>query len=405
MTFPVHDGTAFDFTAVWDKTANTFGRSVDSQLWPALMRQSPILAMIPRFTVDHTVFEWESAQEPTRTYTEANSGSTTVDGSGSGTALVVTSSAGLEAGMLLKNASRATPIGTYGFDEVMLVTAVSSTTLTVQRDYTYCNSGTGSTAHALTDVFEVIGVAKEEGSVPNANKYKDVVLAQNYTQVMDFYLTVTGSQAASRRLLAADNLAAQTKMGVAKLANEMESLFLYGNSNPTTAAGSDSQVRTSKGFAHFITASATNNVDYSTRVVTQPALDSLFAEIIENNTDPMDKFIIVCHPERAREISHFGDEFIRISQSENEWGREIITFKSDLGIRAPIHWTLNCSKSDLFVINLNKVGIAEYRPWMQTEVVYSDDMVDAWRQRVLGEYGFKVVDGCYSHAAMSYLTW
>ena len=396
---------ATDYTATWDKTANTFGRSVDSQLWPALMARSPLIAYLPRFTVDHTVFEWETQNEPTRLYTEANDGSTDIEGSATGTT-VVFSAGPVEPGMLLKNASKATPIGSYGIDEVMLVTAVSGLSCTVKRDYQNIGltPGQGSTAHALTNVFECIGYAKEEGSGPGANRYRDVTLASNYTQLMDFHLNVTGSQMASKRLLPADNLAAQTKLGVEKLANEMESMFLYGALNSGANGGNDSYVRTSKGFQQFINGSG-SNVDYATKVVTAPALDARFAAIIDDNTDPTDKFIIACHPSRAREMSHFGEDIVRTTQNETVWGREIKTFKSDLGIEADILWTLNCSKSDLFIINLNKVGIAEYRPWMQTEVTYSDDMVDAWRQRVLGEYGFKVVDGLYSHAALQYLTW
>ncbi len=395
---------ATDLTATYDKTANTFGRSVDSKLWPALMAKSPLLTMLPRFTVDHTKYEWETQNEPTRLYTEASSGSTTIDGSGTLTALVVTSAAGLEEGMLLRNTSRATPVGTYGVDEIMLVTTVSSTTLTVYRDYQNQNAGTGSTAHALADIFEVIGNAKEEGSSPDANKYRDVTLAENYTQIMDFYLNATGSQMASKRLIPADNMAAQTAMGVTKLANEMESMFLYGALNSGANAGSDSYVRTTKGLQQYIAASG-SNLDYSTKVVTAPALDARFAAIIDDKTDPSDPFKIVCHPSRAREMSHFGEDIVRTTQETTQWGRSIQTFKSDLGIEADIIWTLNCSKSDLFIIDMAKVGIAVYRPWKQAQVTYESDLVDAYRQRVLGEHGVKVVDGLYSHAGLGYLTW
>jgi hypothetical protein len=96
---------------------------------------------------------------------------------------------------------------------------------------------------------------------------------------------------------------------------------------------------------------------------------------------------------------------VRTTQTDTVWGRDIQTFKSDLGVQADIIWTLNCSKSDLFIVNLNKVSIAEFRPWKQAEWTYDTDGVDAWRQRTLGEYGFKVVDGLYSHAALGYLTW
>jgi hypothetical protein len=410
MSFPAPDKGA-DVTT-YDKTANTFSRSVDQSLWPALMAKSPLLAMIPRFKVNHSTFEWETQNEPTRLYTEASSTSTTIDGSGAATnnTVVFSSGTGLEEGMLLRNTSRATPVGTYGADEIMLVTAVSTATCTVVRDYQYQNTGTGSTVHASGDVFEVIGNIKGEGSSPDANKYRDVTLVTAYTEIKDFYLEVTGSQMESERLVAADTVQAQVELGTRKLANELEAMFLYGALNTGAAAattynaGSDSYARTTKGLQSYIAASG-SNVDYSTKAVTEAALNSRFAAIIEDKTDPMDKFLIVCHPANARTMSHFGEDVVRTTQDQTVWGRSIQTFKSDLGIEADIIWTLNCSKSDVWIIDMNKVGIAEFRPWKQTVWDYNSDGVDAWRCRVLGEYGVKVVDGTYSHAALSYITW
>lgn len=393
-------------TATFDKTATTFGRSVDQQLWAALMARSPLLSLLPRKSSDHTYYEWETANEPTRVFTEANSSNTTIDSSADASNKYIdfTSVAGLQEGDLIRNISVATPVGTYGADEIMQVVGLSGTIAEVTRDYQNRNSGSGSAVHAVTNQFERIGSALQEGSSPDENRYRDVSITGNYTQIFDYYLAVTGSQAASKRLLAADNLAAQTALGHKNLANELEKVFLYGSVNPTTAAGSDSQIRTAKGFQQFVQV-ANGNVDYTTTAVTEPALNALFAAIVNDATDPADKFIIVCHPNQARVMSHFGDDVVRTTQDSTVWGRSIQTFKSDLGIEADIIWTLNCSKSDLFIVDTNKVAIVEFRPWAQAEWTYSSDGTDAWRQRTLGEYTFEVVDGLYSHAALGKLTW
>jgi hypothetical protein len=392
--------------AAYDKTAYTFGRSVDDKLWPALMARSPLLSAIPRFPVDHTKFEWETQNEPTRTFTADGTSNTTIDVSGatSNKYICFSSVVGLQEGDLIRNISRATPVGTYGADEIMQVVGITSNTAEVLRDYQYRNTGTGYASHDDGDVFEVVGTAREEGSSPDENRYKDVTLVENYTQIFDYYLAVTGSQFASKRLVAGDTLAAQTALGHKKLANELEKTFLYGALAQGANAGSDSYVRTSKGFQQFVQV-ASGNVDYSTKVVTATALDALFEDILTDGTDPMDKFIIVTHPSQARVISHFGEDVVRTTQENTAWGREIKTFQSDLGVQADILWTLNCSPSDLFIIDLNKVGIAEFRAWKQAEWTYDSDGVDAWRQRTLGELGFKVVDALYSHAALGYLTW
>jgi hypothetical protein len=68
-------------------------------------------------------------------------------------------------------------------------------------------------------------------------------------------------------------------------------------------------------------------------------------------------------------------------------------------------WTLNCTKSDLFIVDMNKVGIAMFRPFQKATWTYGDDGTDAWRQRYLGELGVKVVDGIYSHAKLGKVAW
>jgi hypothetical protein len=392
-------------TASYDKLAGTFDVSIDQKLWPALMNRSPLLAYLGSpFKVDEVEFKWETQVEHTYKYTEANSSDTDIDGHATNTAVKFTSVEGLSEGALIRNASRATPIGTYGADEIMQITAITGTVCTVTRDYAQQNSGTGSTAHALQDVFEVIATPREEGSSPGANRYKDVVLASNFVQSFDFYVEVTNDQLLSKRMVAGDTFQAQVQLGLRRLQNEMEKTALYGALNNGANAGSDSYVRSTKGFQNFVYVAGAN-VDYTTKAVTAPALDAVFADIITDNTDETDKFIIVCNPATARVISHFGEDTVRTTQSETVWGREIQTFKSDLGIMADIIWTNNCSKSDLFIIDVNKMSIAEFEPWKTAVLDYEDDQVDSYRSRTLGKYGFKVVDATKSHGALAYLEW
>ena len=391
-------------SASYDKLSGTLKPQVDPKLWPALMARSPLLSYVPRGSVNGTKFDWEIAVEPTRLYTSSGTTDSTMAGSGSNATLIFTSGTGLEAGMLIRNVSRATPIGTWGADEIMQITAVTTATCTIVRDYARQNSGTGSTVHDDSDTFEVIATPKEEGSAPGANKYKDVTLTSNYTQNFDFEIEVTGDQLASERMVVADTVQAQTSMGMQKLQNELESTILYGALNNTTNAGSDAVVRSTKGLQQFINATG-SNVDYATKAVTETAINSVFYNILADKTDPMDKFIIVAHPSQAKIISHFGDDVVRVTQDSTVWGRQIKTFMSDLGVNADVIWSLNCSKSDLFVIDLNKIQLVEFRPWMTATRDFQTDGTDAWRQRVLGSYGVKVVDPLYSHGALEYLTW
>lgn len=414
MAWPASTQTAtFDKTISTTRYEGTFDTSVDSKLWPALMAKSPLIDMTSRFPVQSFEFKWETANAPTRRFTCSATTDTTIDGSGDATnnKLGLTGGSSIQKGSMLKNVSRATPIGTYGADEIMEVTANTSGVLTLVRDAGRQNSGTGSTAHTTADIFEVIVSPKEEGSSADENKYKDVTLVTGYTNIVDFYLTVTGSFAAVSPLVAGDTLQAQFENALTELTNEIEGMLLYGVLNyggsgtPADAyAGSDTYVRRTQGLDQYICASGAN-IDYSTKSVTEEAINALMASILEDKTDPSDRFIIVCHPKNARTISSFGADKVITSPEKSKWGRYIDTLRTDLGVDLPVIWTLNCSKSDLFIIDMNKIAIAQFRPFAKATWTYGDDGVDAWRQRYLGEIGVKVVDGLYSHAKLGYISW
>jgi hypothetical protein len=343
---------------------------------------------------------------PARTYVLANgTNGIEVANSGANVAAVFTNGTPIQKGSILKNVSRATPIGTYGADELLEVTANTAGVCTVVRDVGRQNSGAGSDAHTIGDSFQIVYAPKEEGSKEDQNMYKDVTLVTNYVNDVDYYIEVTGDFAHARPLVRADNLANQTAKGVLHLKNELESMLLYACLNNSASAGSSAYVRRTKGIDQFLVASGAN-IDYSTKDVTEQALNDLMGLILDDGTDEADDFVIVCHPAWSRYMSEqFGSDKVRISQSETKWGRHINTFASSSGVDIDILPSLNCSKSDLFILDMSKIGLATYRPFEQTSVAFGDDMVDKWRQRTIGAFGVKVVDALYSHAKLGYLTW
>ena len=186
--------------ASYDKTANTYSRNIDNILYPMICAKSQLISRFPKVPVDGTKFEWEVANTRAKTFVaDASGAATDIAQSATGTHIGMGTATGLPAGTLLRNVSRATPVGTYGADEVMRTTeAVSGTSagdVVVKRNYANAVGSTvneGSTAHVTTDTYEILTEVKHEGSQPDENKYTDVSLEANYTQIMDFYLAVTG---------------------------------------------------------------------------------------------------------------------------------------------------------------------------------------------------------------------
>jgi hypothetical protein len=309
-------------------------------------------------------------------------------------------------------------------DEIMMVTAnagADGSDITVKRNYAQpvgSVTNQGSTAHTATSTYEILYSPKEEGSSPDENKYTDVSLVANYTSILDFYLTVTGSQLASNRLLPADSMQRQFDDRSTELRNEIESMLLYGALNPGSAAqgadteanawaGNDTYEHTTKGIQNFIAATG-GNVDYTTKAVTYDAINDILATIQSNGTDMMDNFILVAHPQNARQISGFGADKVMVQQTDKTWGRYITTLITDLGVSLDVVPCVNCCKSDLFILDTKKIAIADFRPFVKFEWgidTSSPDGTDAYKQRYLGELGVKVVDGTKSHGLISAISW
>jgi hypothetical protein len=377
------------------------------------MAKSPILDKLARPQLKNFKFEWENDVAPVRIYTSQNDSSNdtiSLSANDADNVLSFTSVDGLEKGAIIKNSSHATTVGSYGQDETLEVTAIAAYSspgylVTVARDAGgQASANANSALHANGDQYELIYTPKEEGSGPDANKYIDVVLAENYANAVDFYTVVTGDQAAMKRVVAGDSNDNQFQKNLLNLQNQLEGMFFYGCLNVGAPAGNASYVKRTKGFDSWVGA-ANGNYDITTKDVTPEALDNLFAKIVEDKSDPGDPYIIACHPQNARKVSQFGIDKVRTTNEVTKWGRHIDTFVSDLGIEAEVIWSLNISKSDLFIIDMAKVQLPCWRPFEKAEWSYGDDGVDAWRQRYLGSFGVKVVDGLYSHAKLGLLPW
>ena len=404
--------------ASWDKTSGTQGLSIDQKLWAALAAKHPILDMLERPKVDEVKFSWETDVMPTRVYTGMDVATNMYD-SATATALKLNGAGGdIPVGSIMRNITRATPVtgATYLNDELIEVTAndgATNATLTIQRNVgvptgSALGTGVASAVWADTDQVEVVYQPKQEGSSMEENKYADVAIVDNYVNTVDFYLTVSGDQKASRPMVAADSLANQTQKCMLNLANDIERMFFYGvinaDSSTTYYPGADAHIRRTKGLDQWVTATG-GNVDYTTLDVTEKAINDLVYNMHIAKTDLTDRFIIACHPYNARKFSAMGADKVVVGQELTKWGRYINSFVSDMGVTIPIIHTLNMSKSDLFIIDMDKVALPTFRPFEVAEVTYGDDGTDAWRQRYLTSLGVKCVNGLYSFGKLSGLSW
>ena len=410
--------------ASFDILDRTEKRSVHNVLLDAMFAKSRFLEVLGSgISIPGPRHEWISLAAPVQTVTADGSGSNTVDGGATNKVLSLSTAdtAALRVGSLLMNASRATPIGTYKRNEILMVIEMTSTTtVTCARDYGNFagGAGNGSTVHGASDVYRIIGQNTQEGSVASLdpNTYSADTILENFSAINTMKMQLTGSQKARAMAVVDSEVERQWQRELLKLKNQRVSQFLYGtNSANTTAAstsiGSDTILRTSKGILDFMVdniVAANALVDYTSTTLTYKAINDLFIKLFNTGADPSQDFKIVVPAVSKDVISSWDADLVRTTLDNQRVGREITVFKSTMGFVAEVIADPMVSKTDVFIIDPSKIIPCTFRPYDKqewgkgTSAPNGDDM---WYQRTIGEETLMMLDPGTSHAAMTYLTW
>jgi len=244
---------------------------------------------------------------------------------------------------------------------------------------------------------------RQESSAAGRDMFQTLGIMENYTSTMDFYLTISGSQAkrAMNNLNAAAQLQMQYEDRLMGAARRIESALLYGYNDPNAAAGSDSYIRQMEGVQQAMSIAGSTVVDYTTTTLSAAALNTGFRKLLEAGADVDDPYIIVLSPSHAQTVSAFGDSFIKITQSERQYGHFITSYLSDLGFTAQIVPTVSCHQNDLFILNTRKWTYFPYRPWFRKA---PEIIEDGKVERAITEFTSQLVDPTSAHFMFTLLT-
>jgi hypothetical protein len=399
----------------FDVTARTEGRSVDSILWDAMFTKSRMLEVIGKGPkINQQRYEWIGlAADPTIV---TASGTTDLATGAASTVFAVAAAdyASLCNGMILVNATRATPIGTYQRNELIRINTYSTTTgiAAVTRDAGNFNSGTGSTLHQNTNTFRILYNPVQEGSDPqyDPNMYVADTILENYTAIQSMKMQLTGSQKARAMEVVSSELERQWQRSLINLKNQVCQMVLYGY-NSATAVGSSTVIRQSKGILDFIVdniVAANPCVDYTTTVLTAKSINDLLIKLANNGADPESSNLKIVTSYQSKDVmGNWDADLVRTTIDNEQVGREVSVFKSTLGFQCEIIADPRVQKSDLFIIDPAKIKVIPFREF-ETEQWGKDTSApngfDLWAQRTIGEHTLQVVDPGVAHAAMTYLS-
>jgi hypothetical protein len=256
-------------------------------------------------------------------------------------------------------------------EELLLVTAVSGTTLTVVRGYA------GTTAAAIADLakIEVQFVEGAEGADARSARFKARVAKSNKTQIFDDSVEISGTAAAVQQYGINDLYEYEKQKKQLELALQLEKALINGVSYE------NGQIRQMKGIRQFIA----SNVDNVAGALTMDAVNNLAQKIYEaGGFATGGDYKVIVGAKQKRKLSALDTNKVQIGRAENSRGEVVDTLINDFG-QFEIALNNNLAPDELLFVDANRVAI---RPLVGREFFhkYMGEKGDYTTGIVVGEY-------------------
>jgi hypothetical protein len=256
-------------------------------------------------------------------------------------------------------------------EELLLVTAVSGTTLTVVRGYA------ATTAAAIADLakIEVQFVEGAEGADARSARFKARVAKSNKTQIFDDSVEISGTAAAVQQYGINDLYEYEKQKKQLELALQLEKALINGVSYE------NGQIRQMKGIRQFIA----SNVDNVSGALTMDAVNNLAQKIYEaGGFATGGDYKVIVGAKQKRKLSALDTNKVQIGRAENARGEVVDTLINDFG-QFEIALNNNLAADELLFVDANRVAI---RPLVGREFFhkYMGEKGDYTTGIVVGEY-------------------
>jgi hypothetical protein len=259
-------------------------------------------------------------------------------------------------------------------DELLYVSAVDtgSKTLTVTRGYA------STTPAAISDgaKVEVQFVEGVEGADARAARYKSRTPHQNYTQIFDDSIEVSGTAEAVQQYGVADLYEYEKQKKQTELALQLEKALIGG------VAFNNGQVRQMAGIRSLV---QTNVTDAANAAASASILNDSLQSIYEaGGFQSGGDYHIQVSPKQKRAISNFDDNHLYVTRADNARGQKVDQFVSDFG-QFPIYLNINLDPDEIIICDCNRMAI---RPLVGRDFFhkYLGEKGDSTNGILVGEY-------------------
>jgi hypothetical protein len=266
-------------------------------------------------------------------------------------------------------------------EEVLLVTTVGASTITVSREY----GGTSAEGVAAGDTLLILGNAALEGQDADTARFTLRSRRGNWAQIFSKTLMVAGSELAVRHLSVADELDFQKTKALRELLRDLENTVLNGVAPAANPQGSDSVRRTMNG---LIPQLATNRFVPgqggfpSGTTLDEAKLNMALRLVWEKSSGQVD--LIVVNGYQKRVVSQFGANARAYSPTDPRFTSQVAVYESDFGVQRVVlsRWV---PRDAVVLLDSSRVQVLplagrsfQYRPLAATG--------DFEKGQVLGEY-------------------
>ena len=216
-----------------------------------------------------------------------------------------------------------------GSQELMLVTAVSTDTLTVVRGYA------GTTAEDLVDgqVINILGNASLEGADKPAVRFSNRSRCGNYTQIFASTVEVSGTDIAAGQLGLSDEMDYQKQERLRELIRDLENTVVNGGEPSSNAQGSGSVRRTMKGIVQHLSSNvfATGDSGFpSGNDLDEAKINYVLRKIWESSNGNVD--LVVVGGFQKRKINAFLSASRAYGAADTTYRDMVSVYESDFGV-------------------------------------------------------------------------
>jgi len=216
-----------------------------------------------------------------------------------------------------------------GSEELMLVTAINSDTLTVVRGYA------GTTAEDLADnqVINILGNAALEGADKPEARFASRTRCGNYTQIFSAAVEVSGTDMAASQLGLADEMDYQKQERLRELLRDLENTVVNGGQPVGNPQGSGTVRRSMKGIIQHLSTNLFHTGDSGFPTGTdldEAKINYVLRRIWENSNGNVD--LIVVGGFQKRKINGFTAESRNYTAGDTTFTNMVSIYESDFGV-------------------------------------------------------------------------